>query len=58
METEAELSQMLVQTQLQIASFVAGMSSSRERKRVGEDESVLVFQRQILYLRVSLQLTN
>lgn len=58
METEAELSQMLVQTQLQIASLVAGMSSSRERKRVGEDESVLVSQRQILYLRVSLQLTN
>ncbi|TXG46927.1 hypothetical protein EZV62_026221 [Acer yangbiense] len=46
METEAELTQMLVQTQLQIASFVAGKSTSRKRKRVAEDESTSLSQRQ------------
>ncbi|KAJ0018712.1 hypothetical protein Pint_09788 [Pistacia integerrima] len=57
-ETEAESTQMLAQTQLQIASFVAGMSSSSKRKRVEEDESPPVSQRQILYLKVSFRLTH
>ncbi|KAJ0082032.1 hypothetical protein Patl1_09912 [Pistacia atlantica] len=42
---------MLAQTQLQIASSVAGMSPSSKRKRVEEDESPPVSQRQILYLK-------
>ncbi|KAK2644570.1 hypothetical protein Ddye_019765 [Dipteronia dyeriana] len=55
METEAELTQMLVQTQLQIASFVAGKSTSRKRKRVEEDESTSLSQRQRTLLMSLLQ---
>ncbi|KAJ6725219.1 hypothetical protein OIU85_023072 [Salix viminalis] len=35
MELEAELTRMMLQTQLQIASIVAGKGTSRKRKRVG-----------------------
>jgi hypothetical protein len=38
MELEAELTRMMLQTQLQIASIVAGKGTSRKRKRVGEEE--------------------
>ncbi|KAG6755783.1 hypothetical protein POTOM_039188 [Populus tomentosa] len=38
MELEAELTRMMLQTQLQIASTVAGKGTSRKRKRVGEEE--------------------
>ncbi|KAK3177577.1 hypothetical protein Dsin_028024 [Dipteronia sinensis] len=55
METEGELTQMLVQTQLQIASFVAGKSTSRKRKRVEEDESTSLSQRQRTLLMSLLQ---
>uniref|UniRef100_A0A6N2KMH1 Uncharacterized protein n=1 Tax=Salix viminalis TaxID=40686 RepID=A0A6N2KMH1_SALVM len=37
-ELEAELTRMMLQTQLQIASIVAGKGTSRKRKRVGEEE--------------------
>ncbi|KAH7569434.1 hypothetical protein JRO89_XS06G0161400 [Xanthoceras sorbifolium] len=46
MESEAELTRMMVQTQLQIASFVAGKSRSRKRKRAEQDESTQLSQRQ------------
>ena len=39
MESEAEMTRMMMHTQLQIASFVEGMNSSRKRKRAEEDES-------------------
>ncbi|KAL9452097.1 hypothetical protein AB3S75_007988 [Citrus x aurantiifolia] len=39
MESEAEMTRVMMQTQLQIASFVEGMNSSRKRKRAEEDES-------------------
>lgn len=37
-ESEAELTQMILRTQLQIASFVSRRIPSRKRKRVEEDE--------------------
>ncbi|XVF26105.1 hypothetical protein REPUB_Repub13aG0271100 [Reevesia pubescens] len=37
-ESEAELTRMMLQTQSQIASFIAGDGENRKRKRVAEDE--------------------
>ncbi|KAM7501007.1 hypothetical protein LguiA_025421 [Lonicera macranthoides] len=46
MESETELTRMLLQTQLQIASFMAQTSPNRKRKRSGSDEDdSLSFQR-------------
>lgn len=44
-ESEAELTRMMRQTQLQIASFVLQQSPSRKRKRVEEDHSPLLSER-------------
>lgn len=46
-ESEAELTRMLLQTQLQIASFASRQSPSpsRKRKRAGEDDSPLISER-------------
>ena len=44
-ESEAELTRMLLQTQLQIASFVSRQSPSRKRKRVEEDGSPFISER-------------
>lgn len=38
MESETELTRMLLQTQLQIASFIAQTNPNRKRKRSGSDE--------------------
>ncbi|KAJ4703985.1 hypothetical protein OWV82_023812 [Melia azedarach] len=56
-ESEAELTQMLAQTQLQIASFVAGkgMSQNRKRKRDEEDELPPASQRESALLLTLLQ---
>ncbi|XP_018829621.1 uncharacterized protein At4g22160-like [Juglans regia] len=45
-ESEAELTRMMRQTQLQIASFVLQQSPSRKRKRVEEDHSPLLSERE------------
>ncbi|OMO76895.1 hypothetical protein CCACVL1_15354 [Corchorus capsularis] len=37
-ESEAELTRMMLRTQSQIASFVAGENKNRKRKRIEEDE--------------------
>ncbi|KAL0012257.1 hypothetical protein SO802_007365 [Lithocarpus litseifolius] len=46
-ESEAELTRMLLQTQLQIASFASSRQSpSRKRKRVEEGDSALISERE------------
>lgn len=50
MESEAELTRMMLQTQLQIASLVAGKGPGRKRKRVEEEDESLISRRQCLFI--------